>query len=105
MPTGSPLTQDADLQARISELVTRVILESTGRDLTLGVEEPLISSGFLDSMSMVNLVIAMQSELGVELDVTHMNAENFESIRAIAELVEARRASTKGGDARLANSD
>ena len=89
MPTGSPLTHDADLQARISKLVTRVILESTGRDLTLEVDEPLISSGHLDSMSMVSLVIAMQSELGVELDVTHMNAENFESIRAITELVAA----------------
>ena len=99
MPIGFALTQNTDLQSRISKLITRVILESTGRDLTLGIDEPLISSGLLDSMSMVNLVIAMQSEMGVELDVTHMNAENFESIRVIAELVEARRASTPGADA------
>ena len=93
------MTQDTRLRTQISKLVSRIILESTGRTLELDTDDPLISSGYLDSMSMVQLVIAVQSELDVELEVTHMSAENFETIQAITALVEARRASAPGTDA------
>ena len=55
------------MQSRIATLVARVILESTGQQLTLTGSDPLISSGCLDSMSMVSLVIALQSEFSVQL--------------------------------------
>ena len=44
------------------------------------------------------IVIAMQSELDIDLDVTDMNAETFETIQAITALVEARRGSAPGAD-------
>jgi acyl carrier protein len=40
---------------------------------------------------MVNLVIAMQSELGVDLDVADMSVDNFETVRAMTALLEQRR--------------
>ena len=78
------------LQSRIAALVARIIDESTGRSLAPGPDDPLISSGYLDSMSMVNLVIALQAELGIDLDVADISADNFASVRAIADLVAAR---------------
>lgn len=80
-----------DLQTRIADLVARIIVESTGRTLALSPDDPLVSSGYLDSMCMVNLVIAMQSELGVDLDVADMSIDNFETVRAMTALLEQRR--------------
>jgi acyl carrier protein len=81
---------DSPLQDRIAHLVARVIAENTGHTLALGPDDKLISSGYLDSMSMVNLVIALQSELGVDLDITDMSVDNFESIRAMTALIQSR---------------
>ncbi len=75
---------------RISSLVARVILENTGRQVTPEPDDSLIGSGHLDSMTMVNLVIAIQSEFGVVLDMTDMSVENFDSVTRIANLVSSR---------------
>ncbi len=75
---------------RISTLVTRVILDNTGREVTPAPDDSLIQSGHLDSMTMVNLVIAIQSEFGVVLDMTDMSVENFDSVTRIANLVSSR---------------
>jgi len=79
------------MEPQITSLVAQVIRENTGRDVVLAAEEPLITSGYLDSMTMVSLVIALQTEFAVELDIADMSAENFQSVRTISELVQARR--------------
>ena len=76
------------LAARISKLVADVIRQNTGRSLQLTPDEPLISSGYLDSMSMVSLVIALQGEFDVQFAVADMSAENFETVSAIVKLIE-----------------
>lgn len=78
------------MEPRITSLVAQVIRENTGRDVVLAAEEPLITSGYLDSMTLVSLVIALQTEFAVELDIADMSLENFQSVRSISELVEAR---------------
>ncbi len=76
----------ADL-GRLTALVTKVILESTGRKVTPRPADRLIEGGLLDSLSMVNLVIALQSEFAVQLEVADLNEENFGSIEAIARML------------------
>jgi acyl carrier protein len=78
------------MQPQISSLVTRVIRENTGQDVSLTAEAPLISSGYLDSISMVSLVIALQDAFAVQLEMEDMVVENFENVRAISALVERR---------------
>ena len=68
---------------RILALISATIQETTGRALELTPETSLVASGYLDSMSMVQLVVAMQAEFGVELEVADLTAENFESARTI----------------------
>ncbi len=75
---------------RIRALVTRVILESTGQAVDPGPDDPLIQQGWLDSLSMVNLVLALQSEFACTLDVTDMSEENFGTVARITTLVETR---------------
>ncbi len=94
-PTWIPSTDCLEqpplfMQTRVSTLVTRVLLESTGQELNPGPQDLLITSGFLDSMSMVNLVIALQGEFGVMLDMGDMSVENFDTVESITKLVESR---------------
>ena len=80
----------ATLETRIRELVATVVRENTGHRISPGAEDPLISAGYLDSMSLVGLVIALQREFDLELEVDDMSAENFETVRAICTLVASR---------------
>ena len=41
-------------------------------------------------MTMVSLIIELQTEFGVQFDVSDMSVENFESVRAISKLVQSR---------------
>ena len=78
---------DQDLLQRITTLVGRVILETTGRTVVLSPDDRLLENGDLDSMSIAHLVLAIQTEIDVELDVTDLNEETFGSIAAITRLI------------------
>lgn len=79
------------MEPQITQLVARVIRENIGLEVVLAAEEPLISSGYLDSMTLVSLVIALQTEFSVEFDIADMSVENFQCVRSISELVQSRR--------------
>lgn len=87
-PASNPALLD-----RLTKLVSRVIHESTGRVVNPKPDDALIASGVLDSLSMVNLVIALQGEFSVELDTGDLNEQSFGSVRAIAGLLAGRGAS------------
>ncbi|MEM7201451.1 MAG: phosphopantetheine-binding protein [Planctomycetota bacterium] len=80
-----------ELQQEVADLVGRVIRDSTGRDVEVAPDDRLIESGLLDSLSMVNLVMALQEQYEVSLDINDMNEVSFASAAAIAALVAERR--------------
>lgn len=55
---------------------------------TLGVEEPLLERGLLDSMGVLRLVAFCEERFAVTIPDGEVLPENIESIRAIAGLVE-----------------
>jgi methoxymalonate biosynthesis acyl carrier protein len=61
----------------------------TGR--SLADDEDLFSSGFLDSMSFMMLLVFIQKELGVSFPRTELRFENFRTINVISERVEKAR--------------
>jgi acyl carrier protein len=81
----------SDFEREIAAFVARVIGESTGRTVDLSPQDRLIDDGLLDSLSMVNLVIALQSDYGVDVDVMEIDEQNFGTTAAVARLVVARR--------------
>ncbi len=79
------------IEPEIAALVGAVIRESTGREVTISLSDRLIESGLLDSLSMVNLVVALQAKFGVEVDIMDVDEQNFASSLAIAEYISVRR--------------
>jgi acyl carrier protein len=54
-------------------------------------DEPLISSGLVDSFSLVDLAVFAEDRYGVLIDDTELNAEHIDTLRALAMLVDGRR--------------
>ena len=56
-------------------------------------DTPLRTSGVLDSMATLSLVGFVEKEFGIELEAYETGIETFDTIAAIAELVERKRGS------------
>ena len=52
--------------------------------------EPLISSGLIDSMSLVDVAILVEDTYGVHIDDTELNADTFDTLIQLAELIQSR---------------
>ena len=61
-------------------------------DRTLTDDEPLLTTGFLDSFAIVKLLTYIEQEFDVEISDADFDPDNFETIDAIATLIERVRA-------------
>ncbi|MGW8249750.1 MAG: acyl carrier protein [Anaerolineales bacterium] len=80
---------EEDIQNSLSEYIATQILKQPQRQIKLN--EPLISSGLIDSFSLVDLALFVEESLGVHTDDTELNAQTFDSLEQLAELIEKRR--------------
>ncbi len=79
-----------DILAQLNAYITTKILKNPGR--ALSPDEPLLSSGIIDSFSLVDLAIFIEDTFGVHLDDMELNADAFDSLNQLAGLIRARRA-------------
>jgi acyl carrier protein len=53
-------------------------------------EEALISSGLIDSFSLVDLALFVEESFNVHIDDTELNAQTFDNLDQLAALIESR---------------
>ena len=53
--------------------------------------EPLISSGLIDSFSLMDLALFVEDNFGVRIEDTELNADTFDNLTQLVALVEARK--------------
>jgi acyl carrier protein len=82
-------------EARITGVVRRLLAEDS-RDRDLQRRDDLRDAG-LDSMRMVHLVLAVESEFGIEIPEASITPANFRTIASIADVV-GRLLGSAGGD-------
>ncbi len=73
----------------LADYITADVLKQPGRALAPSAR--LISSGLVDSMSLVDLALFVEERFGVKIDDTELNAQNFDTLAELAALVESRR--------------
>ncbi len=81
---------DPEIASALVTYIAGSILKQPGRRL-----EPsaaLLSSGLVDSFSLVDLAIFVEDTFGVHIDDTELNAQTFDSLEQLVELIETRRA-------------
>jgi D-alanine--poly(phosphoribitol) ligase subunit 2 len=74
-----------DNTARVSAIVARILSENVGHALSPKVDDDLVAGGYLDSLTMVSLVVALQEEFGIQIPVVNLTPERFASIALIVE--------------------
>ncbi|HUI88182.1 MAG TPA: acyl carrier protein [Anaerolineales bacterium] len=78
----------SDIQTTIGDYVSVSILKQPKRKTRT--DEPLISSGLIDSFSLVDLALFVEDTFGVHIDDTELNAQTFDTLDQLANLIRSR---------------
>jgi acyl carrier protein len=74
----------------VEKYIAAQILKQPSR--TIAVDEPLISSGLIDSFSLMDLALFIEDTFGVRIEDTELNANTFDNLAQLAALIESRKA-------------
>jgi acyl carrier protein len=85
--TGENMTED--FAAQLGSLIAEKILKQPGR--AIDADQPLISSGLIDSFSLVDLALLVEDNFGVRIEDTELNAETFDTLNQLARLIAQRK--------------
>ena len=78
----------SDIQTTVGDYVSTSILKQSKRKIRA--DEPLISSGLIDSFSLVDLALFVEDTFGVHIDDTELNAQTFDTLDQLANLIQSR---------------
>lgn len=76
------------ISTNLAKFISKEILKQPDRDLDL--QEPLISSGLIDSFSLVDMSLFIENEYGVRIADTELNQETFDTLEELAALISTR---------------
>lgn len=74
--------------AELSKKIADEILNQPGREISN--DEKLISSGLVDSFKLVDLSILIEDNYEVLLDDSELNADTFDTLRELVDLINSR---------------
>jgi acyl carrier protein len=72
----------------LSQYIASQILKQP--DYPLSPDEPLVSSGLIDSFSLVDLALFVEEKFGVHIDDTELNADTFDTLDQLAAIIQDR---------------
>ena len=76
--------------AKLSEFISGTILKQPNR--TVDPSEPLISSGLIDSFSLMDVALFVEDTFGVRIEDTELNADTFDNLTQLENLIQSRKA-------------
>jgi acyl carrier protein len=77
-----------EMQQTISDFIVKTILKQPKRVIQPG--DALISSGLIDSFSLVDLALFVEDTFGVRIADSELNAFTFDSIEQLVNLIQVR---------------
>ena len=77
-----------NLHEQLSRFIAEKILKQPSR--TIQENEPIITSGLIDSFSLVDLALFVEERFGVHIDDTELNADTFDNIAELVKIIEKR---------------
>ena len=79
----------SDLIPKLATFLATDILKQPSR--VISPDEPLISSGLIDSFSLMDVALFVEDTFGVRIEDTELNADTFDNLTQLAALIESRR--------------
>jgi acyl carrier protein len=77
-----------DLTTSLTSYIAATILKDPSR--AIAPDEALISSGLVDSFSLVDLALFVEETFGVRIDDTELSAQVFDTVAQLADLIRQR---------------
>ena len=74
---------------QLSRFIASTILKQPARVIVA--DEKLISSGLIDSFSLMDLALFVEDTFGVRIEDTELNAGTFDDLTQLASLIESRK--------------
>lgn len=78
-----------EITSTLAKHIAEKIIKQPSRVITP--DEPIISSGLIDSFSLMDLALYVEDTFGVRIDDTELNASTFDSIAQLASLIKSRK--------------
>lgn len=78
----------SDMITKLAEFICAQILKQPDR--SIAPDEPLISGGLIDSFSLVDLALFVEETFNVRIDDTELNADTFDTLTQLSELIQSR---------------
>ena len=73
----------------LAKKIASDILKQPGRSIRA--DEALLTSGLIDSFSLVDLAMMVEDEFGVRIDDTELNSDTFDTLEQLAGLIVERK--------------
>lgn len=78
-----------EVHTTLAQFIVTQILKQPARQLKM--DERLISSGLVDSFSLVDLSLFIEDTFSVHIDDTELNADTFDTLDELSRLIDQRR--------------
>ena len=79
----------SDITTQLAGFIAENILKQPNRKISN--DESLISSGLINSFSLMDVALYVEDTFGVRIEDTELNAETFDNLTQLAALIESRK--------------
>jgi acyl carrier protein len=79
----------SDVIPQLATFLAEKILKQPNRKITA--DEALLSSGLIDSFSLMDVALYVEDTFGVRIEDTELNADTFDSLTQLANLIDSRK--------------
>ena len=77
-----------EMISTLSKKISQSILKDPSR--IIKADEALISSGLIDSFSLVDLALLVEDDYGIQIDDTELNADTFDTLEQLVLLIQSK---------------
>ena len=78
-----------DMVNELGQLIAEKIIKQPGK--VLKADQALISSGLINTFSLVDLALLVEDTYGVRIDDSELNADTFDTLEQLAALIRTRK--------------
>ncbi|MCH7663164.1 MAG: acyl carrier protein [Chloroflexi bacterium] len=78
-----------EIAKQLGRYIAEEIMKRPDREIKI--DEPLLSSGLVDSFSLVDLSLFIQDLFGVLIDDTELNVDSFDTLEQLTALIISRK--------------
>jgi acyl carrier protein len=75
------------LDTETRQAVRRILANHVDKKVEFGDDTPLVSGGLIDSMSLVDLILDLQTAFSVQIAVSQVEPDDFDTVERIAATV------------------